>query len=160
MPSPQLLSYLRHETMRRVCLAFTLGVATTTGCAPEPCQTIENVPVDPQTTPFSDGASVYSKCAACPELPKMDGVDASGPATVCRIGFADGGTEAAYVDCFYGPGGNTASSISNGAVTDVPNLFGFCEARCPDHDALHVCSLSADENGVQQFTCLYGRICG
>jgi hypothetical protein len=149
-----------HRSGQNLLLAVTLAFVVAPGCQPEPCAYDRTVPVSPQATPFSDGTSVFSKCAPCPELPKMDGVEASGAATACRIGFDDGDHNRASMDCWYGPGGNTGSSISNGTLTDAPNLFGYCEANCPDLDALHACSLTADSNGVNSFVCLYGRTCG
>jgi hypothetical protein len=90
----------------------------------------------------------------------MDGIDASGPATVCDVEFHDSGPSSAWVNCFYGPGGNTSSSIANGAVTHVPNLFDYCEAHCPDHDALHACHFRSNADGVESFSCWYGQTCG
>ena len=63
------------------------------------------------------------------------------------------------VGCSYGPGGSTSSSIAHDAVTDVPNLYDYCEAHCPDRDALPSCSLTADETGMQSFLCQYGSLC-
>ncbi|HET9934439.1 MAG TPA: hypothetical protein VFQ35_27235, partial [Polyangiaceae bacterium] len=132
------LSLSRYIARGALLLAFTVGAAALAGgCSPEPCSYSKDVSVSPETTPFSDGSTVFSKCGACPELPKMPGVDASGPATVCRVAFHDSEPDSAWVDCFYGPGGNTSSSIANGAVKDVPNLFAYCESQCPDEDAVH-----------------------
>jgi hypothetical protein len=89
----------------------------------------------------------------------MVGVSASGPATVCYITFFDEASDRAGIGCFYGPGGNTSSSISSSAVTDAPNLFDYCKMQCPDHDALHSCWFVADNTGVQHFNCQYGQVC-
>ncbi len=155
------LSSLGHIRRRALWLAVTVGATGLVGaCASEPCRYSKDVSVSSATTPFSDAATVFSKCSACPELPKTPDLEASGPATVCRVTFHDAEPAYAWVDCFYGPGGNTSSSIANGAVTDVPNLFGYCESHCPDEDALHACSFNADEAGVTSFSCHYGQTCG
>jgi len=148
------------EFVRVVCRGFTLVAAIwlTSACGREPCSHSDSIPIEPQATPFSDGRSIFSVCAPCPALPKQDGVDASGSATVCDVTFRDRGAYAA-VGCFYGPGGNTSSSIANDVVTDAPNLYDYCTEHCPDQDALHGCSFAADETGVQRFLCHFGAIC-
>lgn len=155
------LSFFGHVRSGALWLAVTVSATSVAGgCASEPCSYSKDVSATVESTPFSDGSPVFSKCAACPELPKMPGVDASGAATVCRVSFHDNEPAYAWVDCFYGPGGNTSSSIANGAVTDVPNLFDYCESHCPDEDALHACSFRADSQGVESFSCHYGQTCG
>lgn len=149
-----------HRSRRSLLLAITPALLVGVGCHPEPCAYYKTIAVSSQTSPFTDGTSVFSKCGPCPELPVVEGVDASGPATLCTVSFNDRDNDRAVVDCWYGPQGHTSSSISNGAVTDVPNLFGFCEANCPNEDALHGCSLTADANGVNSLVCLYGQACG
>jgi hypothetical protein len=116
-----------------ILLVLTCGAAA---CDGEPCSHTSTVEVPANETPFSDGSSVFSKCGACPVL--NTGGPANGPATLCSVGFADSISEAVVV-CFYGPGGNTSTSIANDSVKGVPNLFAYCKARCPDEDALHSC---------------------
>jgi hypothetical protein len=35
-----------------------------------------------------------------------------------------------------------STSLANGAVTGIPNLFDFSKGQRPDFDALHSCSLT------------------
>ncbi len=110
------------------------------------------------TNPFADRPSVFSACGACPTLPASMPDGASGPATVCDVSFSDQRPDADVL-CLYGPGGTTSTSLANGAVTGIVNLFTFCKDHCPDFDALHSCSLAADSAGITRFSCTYGRAC-
>lgn len=136
-------------------MIIVLFALSTVACGGEPCEHMRTVDVPATETPFSDKSSVFSKCAACPEL--KDGPDA-GPATLCSLYFGDSLGEA-NVACFYGPGGRTSWSGSTNAVHGVPNLFDYCKARCPDEDALHSCSITADANGSTEVHCRYGETC-
>jgi len=145
------------EVLRTTFLRCVLACLLPLGCK-EPCAHTETVKVDPQVTPFEDGETVFEQCFSCPELPVQPGVEDSGPATTCRLYFTDSGSSA-HINCFYGPGGRTSSSIANDATTNAPNLFGYCERHCPDQDALHSCDFVADASGVSRFSCSYGSSC-
>jgi hypothetical protein len=127
------------------------------GCK-EPCAHTETLKVDPGVTPFANGETVFQQCGSCPEVPAELSAEDAGPATTCRLYFTDS-RKTAGITCFYGPGGRSSSSIANGATTDAPNLFGYCEQHCPDQDALHGCDFVADASGVSSFSCHYGTSC-
>jgi hypothetical protein len=120
----------------------------------EPCAYTEPASVDPQVTPFSDGTSVFSACTSCPILPITDLV-ANGAATACEVGFSDTGSQAS-VNCFYGPQGNVSGGQPSG---NVPSVFAFCAAHCPDQSYLHACFFNANASGVTEFSCWYGEQC-
>jgi len=135
-----------------------VALSSASGCAAEPCSSTRTVDVDEAVTPFEDGKSVFSVCERCPEMPPIDGVSASGPATGCSVIFYDS-TEHASVICLYGLGHDTTWSGANEAVLDVPNEFGFCEQHCPDEDAFHGCSVTSSASGVEPIVCSYGQSC-
>jgi hypothetical protein len=143
---------------------FALGLGlvgclfSASGCGSEPCEHTVELHLDPGTTPFANGTTVFSVCDGCPVAPAQAGVDIAGPATLCMVGFGDQRTDAGVI-CFYGLKGGASWPGANDAVKGVPNVFDFCRANCPNEDALHTCSIFADASGVTNFECSYGRTC-
>lgn len=148
---------VNESCMRRLliarCSPLLVAGALLASCSSEPCEYDEGVAVDSKVTPFADGQTAFSHCAACPPLQPF-GTDPGGPATACDIAFSDGGGAQVPVACLYGPDGN----ISAGDLVDaVPNVYAFCTSYCPKLDYLRGCSIHADEKGVQSLACVYGR---